>query len=155
MNDQNTTISSVISRILPKYREDKEIRKSVKHNSRIFKRIQAGFQMTERYRIDFNPRREFWRPPERRVLISYFAKRWDKRYAPSQALRKYALRVFSHFDRARSDGIFTWMGVNYESMGGWQQICESLIEHAEKLPRIQEFDDLKKIWVQIDSKSAS
>jgi MoxR-like ATPase len=137
-----------------RYRQDNRIRDSVQHNTRLFKRIVGGMKLALECEVAFDPRPDFWFPPERRLLVSYFAKRWHLCYAPAEALRSYALKLFKHFDHGRDDGHFTVKGVEYETMGTWESICDGLVAHAHRLPELPEFDALKRVWTRVKSKSA-
>ncbi len=129
------------------YDRSEQTRDAVSHNMGILKCIRGGLLMAERHRISFDPRREYWRLPERRLAVAYFADRWTGHFAPARALRVIAQRVFSHFDQARADGVVSYRGVDYEeARGGFPKLCSDLAEYARKLPDLAEWRELRTVW---------
>lgn len=105
--------------------------------------------MAERYRLAFDPRREYWRLPERRLATAYLADRWTGRFAPASDVRAVALHLLRHFDRARADGVVSYQGVQYEQAGGFKKICNALAEHARRLAPIPAWERLRKVWPKL------
>jgi len=135
--------------LLDLYDRSEETRKAVSHNIGILKCIRGGLGMAERHRTAFDPRREYWRLPERRLAVAYFADRWTGRFAPASALRVVARRVLLHFDQARTDGVVSYRGVEYEQGGGFDKICAALADHARRLAPIPEWEQMRKVWPKL------
>ncbi len=132
--------------LLGRHDADDRVRELVAHNVQILRCIRGGLELVRAERISFDPRMEYWRLPERRALVAYFADRWHGRHAPPDALRGYALRLFRHFARLREDRELTFVGVDYGRGGGWPLLSDKLIEHAQRLGPIPEYDRLREIW---------
>ena len=136
--------------LLDLYDRSEETRKAVAHNIGVLKCIRGGLRMAERHRIAFDPRREYWRLPERRLAVAYFADFWTGRFAPASALRVVARSVLSHFDQARTAEVVLYQGVEYEQVdGGFAKICEDLAGHARRLSPIPEWGQLRKLWPKL------
>jgi len=135
--------------LLDLYDRSEETRSLVSHNIGILKCIRGGLRMAQRHRIAFDPRREYWRLPERRLAVAYLADRWTGRFAPASALRVVARRVLLHFDQARTDAVVSYCGVEYEQGGGFDKICAALAEHARRLAPIPEWEELRKAWPKL------
>ena len=56
--------------LLNLYDRSEQTRDAVSHNMGILKCIRGGLLMAERHRISFDPRREYWRLPERRLAVA-------------------------------------------------------------------------------------
>lgn len=138
-----------VGSLLDLYDQSQQTRSVVAHNIEILKCIRGGLRMSERHRIDFDPRTEYWYLPERRLTAAYFAERWTGRFAPAPALRVLARRVFSHLDQARTDGLVSYRGVEYEQAGGFEKICTTLADHVRRLPPIAEWQQLREVWPNI------
>lgn len=132
-----------------RYERSEPTRKAVAHNVNILKCIRGGLLMAERHRIDFDPRAEYWRLPERRLVIAYLADRWTGRFAPPSAVRGMAIDLLRHFDRLRTDGAITYFGVDYEEAGGLAALCEQLAEHALRLPPPADWLRLRAVWPKL------
>jgi len=131
------------------YDQSEEARASVSHNVEILKCVRGGLRMSEHHRIPFEPRGEYWRLPERRLLVAYFADRWTGHFAPAVALRGVARRVFLHFDQARRDAIVSYRGTDYDQAGGFKKVCAALADHARRLPPLGEWDELRVVWPKL------
>jgi hypothetical protein len=95
-------------------------------------------------RVVFDPRAEYAYKPERRFPLAYFAN-WTDDFFPADALRRYALQVFQHFERARAEGVVRYFGLNYEEAGGHAAICDSLIGRARSLQPTAAWDQLRRV----------
>jgi len=138
-----------LGEMLDLYEKSEETRDLVSHNIDVLKCIRGGLRQAERHRIAFDPRGEYWRLPERRLAVTYFAERWSGRFAPASALRTVALRVISHFDRARTDGVVQYRGYDYKEAVGLDKICSALADHARRLPPIPEWEQLRSVWPKL------
>lgn len=107
---------------------------------------QGGWALLEESPLEFDFREEYWRLPERRTLVAYFADRFSGGFAPAEAMRAHASAVVRHFDAPRAAARFRWHGVEYPAMGGWQSICDALIEHARSLPDSEAWHHLQHVW---------
>lgn len=138
-----------------------DVRETVLHNLAIFKRIHGGLHMARENAMDFRPREDYWWMPERRLLVAYFAKRWQRSFAPADALRSLALRWFRHYQRGRDDGLFATDGhawsntVRYATFGGYAHVASRLIEHARSFRDEGEFQRLLEIWPRRAAPSAA
>jgi hypothetical protein len=149
-----TPLSSVtagvdLGSLLDLYGSSEKTRSTVSHNIGVLKCIRGGFRVAERHRITFSPRQEYWRLPERRLAVAYLADRWTGRFAPPAALRAVARRLLLHFDQARTDGVVSYRGVEYEQGGGFEKICAVLADYARRLPPIPEWQQLREVWPQL------
>jgi hypothetical protein len=135
--------------LLDLYDQNEKARQAVSHNIAILKCIRGGLRMAERHRIVFDPRQEYWRLPERRLAVAYFADRWTGRFAPASALRAVARRLLVHFDQARTDGVVSYRGVDYEQVGGFEKMCAALAGHVHRLTPIQEWEELRRVWPKL------
>lgn len=147
-----TTVTSKapeLGSLISRFRENERTRKAALHNVAVLRCIRGGLKMVEANAITFDPRDDYWRRPERRALVAYFAKRWTNRVAPVAAVRTLALLAFRHFDRARTDGVVTYEGVDYATAGGWPIICDALVSHAARLGPFADFDKLRKVWERL------
>jgi MoxR-like ATPase len=140
--------------LLGLYEGSEQTRSAVSHNVQLLKCIRGGLRMAERYRLAFDPRLDYWRRPERRLAIAYLAERWTGRFAPVSAVRGLALHVLRHFDRARTDGVVSYLGVHYEQAGGFAKICDELAEHARRLGPIPAWDQLRNVWPKLAQTAA-
>jgi len=104
--------------------------------------------------LAFDPRREYWHPPERRITLAYLADRWTGRFAPASALRSVGLRILQHFDNARSEGVVSYLGVEYDQVGGFGKVCAALGEHASRLAPIPAWKQLREVWPKIETTAA-
>ena len=60
-----------------------------------------------------------------------------------------ALHIVRHFNRARTDGIVSYTGVQYEQAGGITKICAALADHARRLAPSPSWDLLRKTWPKV------
>jgi hypothetical protein len=135
-----------LNSLLDQYDRDPTTRDSVAHNLEILKCIRGGLRIAERNPLDFDPRREYWRLPERRFAVAYLANRWTGRFAPPSALRTVALAVVRHLDALRADGVFALFGTSYDQMGGMEAVCEQLAQHASRMAPLPDWDRLRSAW---------
>ncbi len=143
-----------LSSLLGLYDRDEETRRVVSHNVEVLKCIRGGLRMAERYQLSFDPRRDYWHPPERRLAVAYLAERWTGRFAPARAVRELALHLLRHLDRARSDGLVTYRGVQYDQVGGLDKLAGTLAAHASRLAPISAWDALRKTWPKLPPTAA-
>jgi AAA domain (dynein-related subfamily) len=149
MPDQPAKVD--LGSLLDLYDKSDETRKSVVHNIEVLRCIRGGLRMAEQHRLAFGPRREYWRLPERRIAVAYLADRWTGRFAPASALRSVGLRILQHFDGARSDGVISYRGVEYDQAGGFAKICAALAEHARRLTPIPAWKQLRDVWPKLET----
>ena len=132
------------------YEQSEKARSDVSYNIEALRCIRGGLRMAERRMVSFDPRAEYWYLPERRLLLAYFADRWTGRFAPAIVLRSIAQRAFSYFDQARTLGLITYTGVDYEAVpGGFTKLCSDLAEYADKFPILAEWRQLRDVWPKI------
>ncbi len=90
--------------LLPAYLKDESVRDYVTQNFDKWRQINGALELARATKRPFDPRDDYWRLPERRLLIAYVAKRLFRRYAPPAAMRSLAFGLFRHFDTARGQG---------------------------------------------------
>jgi hypothetical protein len=129
-----TSPSVDLGSLIDLYDTSDKARATASHNAEILRCIRGGLRMSQQHRVMFDPRQDYWRPPERRFAVAYLAERWTGRFAPATALRSVALDVIRHFDRIRIDGTVTFRGTEYKQVGGFDKIRDQLADHARKLP---------------------
>jgi hypothetical protein len=127
---------------------------SVAHNVSVLRCIRGGLRMAEQHRAPFDPRLDYWQRPERRFLVAYLAQRWTGRFFPPVLVRRVALDLVQHVDRARRDGLVSYVGVQYELAGGLAPLCETLAQHLDTLPPSRAWDELRLIWPKLPSSAA-
>jgi hypothetical protein len=137
--------------LLSLYGKEQRVTDAVQHNLNILKCVRGGLAMARKYRLSFDPRSAYWYLPEQRAVIAYLADRWYRRFAPPQAAREFALRLMQHMARLREDGRLTYLGVDYEQIGGWKGLCETLVEHARRLGPIPAYDRLRAVFPELKS----
>ncbi|MBN1772042.1 MAG: hypothetical protein JXB32_12310, partial [Deltaproteobacteria bacterium] len=76
-----------LGRLLDRFDREPEMRAAVEHNIQVLKCIRGGLRMAEAHALGFDPRADYWHPPERRLAVAYLADRWSGRVAPVQAVR--------------------------------------------------------------------
>lgn len=136
--------------LLSLYEQSENARKDVSYNIEALRCIRGGLGMAERHMMSFDPRAEYWHLPERRLLLAYLADRWTGRFAPAAVLRAFAQRVFLYFDQARTLGLVTYRGVDYdETPGGFPKLCSDLADYADKFPVLPEWRQLRDVWPKI------
>jgi len=140
-----------LGRLLERYEREPEMRSAVQHNVEVLKCIRGGRRMAEAHRIAFEPRTDYWRPPERRIAVAYLADRWTGRFAPARAVRDVAFRVIQHLERARLDGLITYLGVERSEV---VRACEILLDHARRLAPIPAWQQLRATWPKLPETAA-
>lgn len=129
--------------LLDRYDREPDMRAAVQHNVAVLKCIRGGLRMAENHRIEFEPRKDYWRPPERRVAVAYLANRWTGRCSPPDSVRELALAVTRHLERARTDGLVTYIGVEPTEVA---RVLPALGEHAARLAPLPAWQDLRAVW---------
>jgi hypothetical protein len=137
--------------LFTEYANNNKIKELVSGNIDILKCVRGGLRMAEAHRIDFDPRAEYWRPPERRMAVAYLSDRWTGRFAPLLALRSVGVDLLTWFDKARPS-VITYTGVDYDEAGGFDKICSALAEHARRMASPPAWDQLRSIWAPYRTK---
>ena len=128
-----------LDRLIPSFESNPQLRSHVEHNVAIWRTIHGSLELTRKYRQDFDPREEYWFRTERRVLASYFHKRFNLFYKPAAAMRQLAYKVFRHFDQARVDGRFGEIELAARHPLGWPGLRDRIEEVARELPPFPEY----------------
>ncbi|BCS31409.1 hypothetical protein TBR22_A06100 [Luteitalea sp. TBR-22] len=136
-------------KLIEAYDNNAASREAVAHNVGVLRCIRGGLRMAERYRVPFDPRFDYWRRPERRFVVAYLAQNWTGRFAPAVQLRRLAIDLLQHADRARRDGLVTFRGIRYELAGGLGSLCETLAQHVETLPASPAWEALRDTWPKL------
>ena len=148
-----TVVDSIldITSLLTEHARSDKLKELVSGNIGILKCVRGGLRMAESYRLEFDPRADYWYRPERRMAIAYLADRWTGRFSPPSALRAVGLEVFSWFERARPT-IVSYTGVQYEQAGGFDRISAPLAEYARRMASLPAWDQLRNVWApyQVD-----
>jgi len=139
--------------LLSEYARNDKLRERVSDNIDILKCVRGGLRMAQLYRIEFDPRNEYWRLPERRMAVAYLSDRWTGRFAPADALETVGIEVLTWFDKARPS-VITYTGVDYAEAdaGGFDNICGALIGHARKISSSPAWNELRRVWAPHRSK---
>ena len=132
---------------IKKYDVEDKLKGSIAHNYGFFSTIHGAYALADEYFFDFDPVMDYWRMPERLILVSFFSSFWYQRYFPAEALRKLAFSTFLHFERARQDGKLGERYSNFEFFKGdeWRNIIHLFINLLETLPEISDFSELNAI----------
>lgn len=140
------TDAGAVSDLFERSLGNHDIQDYMRHNTLIMQQIRGGLRMVLANRQAFNPRTDYWYRPERRVAVSYAARRWKRHHAPVREVRRFLLHVFQHMDRARELGLIDFEGVEYDlADGGWSGIAATLREHAERLPQSPAWSPIRQV----------
>ncbi len=110
------------------------------HNLAILRAVVGGTEMALSARLSFDPRGEFWRRPERRFIVAYFAKKWPKWPADEEEqalLANFAVRLARRVDRLREEREITYLGVDYDDAGGVEVVLRPLRDAFESLGPVE------------------
>ncbi|WP_394823740.1 AAA family ATPase [Pendulispora albinea] len=132
--------------LLELYEANEPIRARLRHNFLVFRRIRAGLKMALANAYDFDPRRDYWRLPERRLLTSYFSRYFHNAFAPAMALRELAFETFRHFDVARGRGDFGEPMRTEQQAEQWRSLCERMLTVSRSLPLLDSYRELRTRW---------
>jgi MoxR-like ATPase len=104
---------------------------SIRHNLAIWRAIQWSAHEVVGSTMDFDPRGEWWRRPERRFQVAFLSNTWQ--FWPSDASKHPALEEFcvalsTALDGLRDRGEITHLGVEYEP--GLAEILAPIREFA-------------------------
>jgi len=133
-----------LSALTKRYFDDGD--KHVDHNFDIWRRINGAVVMLSDSKLTFNPVDEYWRMPERRILISFFGHRFRGLFCPVAHLRQLAHKTMLHFDRAREDGKFGPPVSPAEQPARWTEISDQVCAVAESLDVSEHYGQLRSIW---------
>lgn len=140
--------------LVDRFDDETEISDHFEHNLSLAMATVGAWDLLKEHPRDFDFRKEYWRLPERRVLVAYLAHHWEDAFAPAEAMRSFAQRLVRHFDAPRVQGTFAWRGVDYDAMGGWASICDALIDRARTLPNGDDFQRLRTVWSVFEESGA-
>lgn len=98
---------------------------SIRHNLAILRAIHWGSEQVLASTIDFDPRDEWWRPPERRFELAFLADTWDA--WPSDAsthatVEQFCVALSLALDALRARNKISFFGVDYERAGGLAKV---------------------------------
>ncbi|WP_437928633.1 HTH domain-containing protein [Sorangium sp. So ce291] len=143
-----------VDEILARYDASDQARSDALHNLHVWRRIQGGLAMAQEHPVSFDPWQKYWFCFERRVLVAYFADRFEQRYAPADALRKLAFHVFRHFDAAREANRFGEPIRAAEQPANWRFLTEAMAEVADGLGASSEqYLQLRTVWPRLKAAS--
>ncbi len=133
--------------LLPAFTERDAVRKYAEHNVDLWRRTVGGLRLAQEKRRPFDPRADYWRYPERRLLVAYFVRRFAGCYAPANALRRLAFGVFRHFDTARAQNHLGEPFDADEQNERWPDLCAGFRAVASGLPEAsREYADVAAVW---------
>ena len=136
-----------ISDLWNSYEQSTAVRDHVLHNVMILRCVRGGLTMALAHQLDFDPRAEYWRRPERRLLVAYFANNWGDRMTPVEPLRRFAQKAFEHFDSLHAQAVFQSMGADWEyAEGDLTKIQEGLLVACNSLQVSDDWEKIRKVW---------
>lgn len=138
-----------LAHLLARFETDDKFRDGVRHNLGTLRRIRGGLEVARAHRMAFDPRDDYWRQPQRRILVAWFAATWTERLAPVKSLRTLALHLFRHFDQITEWGGVPFRSVEYdEAPGGWLGICETMRTHLARMvpPDPALWEAVRAVW---------
>ncbi|MDP2345576.1 MAG: AAA family ATPase [Deltaproteobacteria bacterium] len=116
---------------------------SVSHNAAVAIAIHGGTSVALADPIAFDPRDDYWRQPERRLFIAFFASHWPFWPKGGDALLAFGHSVAQLFDHARTAGIISYHGVTYDEPGGLvADVLGPLRKHIEGLGAVKDWPSL-------------
>ena len=129
------------------YQRDSGRQRMVRHNVGIWRSVHGGLALVLANRLSFDPIADFWAQTERRLLVSYFDRRFHSAYAPVESMRRLAFKVFRHFEDARVAGRFGEKEVASRSPERWRELCRTAGTIARELPAsVPEWSELRALW---------
>jgi hypothetical protein len=118
---------------------------SLSHNLATLEAVVGGTELVLEAPFNFDPRKSYWHPPERRFFVQYFANRF-RRWPTGEArnvLANFALTVSRFVDELRSTGRIEFRGVNYETAGGISAVMQPLRDALTDFPKIPGWSELR------------
>lgn len=118
----------------------------ISHNMAILCAIVGGTEMGLDPALEFDPRAEFWRRPERRFVATYLANRWPRwpaDPATHDKLATFALRLAGMADQLRNERKLLHFGTNYDTEGGLPAILAPLRAAIDSMPPAPEWDTIR------------
>jgi len=125
--------------------EARDFDSSVSHNAAIATAIYGGSALALRDPVSFDPRKDYWYLPERRLFVAFFAGRWP--YWPKdneQALLEFALQVASLFQTTRTNLKPALSRRDYANRELMASVLKSLRTLVDKLQPTAGMDVLRK-----------
>jgi hypothetical protein len=132
--------------MIEQYDHDDHVRKHAHHNHNDWRWIHGGLALIHESPLDFEPRRQYWHCTERRLLVAFFATKFQERYVPAVAMRQLAFKTFRHFEMARADGRLGERQFVSIQSGLMAEFCDKAIRVADELPELDEYVALRQIW---------
>jgi hypothetical protein len=136
--------------VAQRYDADESVREHTALNAALWKHTAGALALARDNRLRFDPRQEYWFQTERRLLVAFFAKRFEGCYNPAPALRTLCLRTLQHFDLARREGRF---GTPRVLQTLEPAIRDPFLDVARELPSLPEYDDLRRRWRHLSAPS--
>jgi len=135
--------------LLERFDASPDFQRSVGHNLGTLRRIRGGLRLAEAVPTAFDPRDDYWRRPERRLIVAWLGANWTDHLAPVTALRTLALHLFRHFDRIDEGESAPFRGVDYaRAPGGWTGVIDRLNRHLDRMtpPDPALWDAVARTW---------
>lgn len=113
--DYDAIAASVLGKLEPL------VEVSIRHNLAILRAIQWGAREVCSSDLEFDPRDDWWRRPERRFAIAFLTEVWHDWPADESThpfLETLCVRLCSALDDLRGAGELTFQGFEYEQRGG-------------------------------------
>ncbi len=142
-----TPISERLTRSIESWMSSKTLQEYVAHNARLWVGVNSGQAALQSAEWDFEPRRDYWHRSERRLLVAFFAGRFDRRWCPAPVLRRLVARTVAHFDHAREDGRYgdaAWIPADSVE---WGEFLDRFGEDVDRLVDVEEdYSTLRGVW---------
>lgn len=122
-----------------------EYESGLSHNLATLEAVVGGTELVLEAPFDFDPRKSYWHPPERRFFVQYFAnrfRRWPKGDA-GHALADFALTASRFVDALRSSGQIEYIGVDYDEVGGVTAVLNPLRAALADFPKVAGWSELR------------
>lgn len=104
---------------------------AISHNMAVLRAVVGGTEMALDPMIEFDPRDDFWRRPERRFLVAFLSRRfprWPQEDEVQEPLAEFAVEMSRRVDALRSAGKITFLSVEYDEGGGLSEVLKPLRE---------------------------
>jgi MoxR-like ATPase len=138
-----------LCRLLDEFEASPILQRWVGHNLGTLRRIRGGRRLAEAHALNFDLRDDYWRQPQRRLIVAWLGASWTERLAPVAAVRVLALHVLRHFDRIDEGVAETFRGVDYaRAPGGWTGVVHRMLKHLDRMvePDPALWDAVRRAW---------
>ncbi len=119
---------------------------SVSHNLAVWRAVIGGTEMAFDPLVDFDPRADFWHPPEHRFLVAYLSNRWPRwpssedKHAP---LAEFAVMLSRRMAKLRAEGKVTYLGVDYDEAGGVEAVLAPIRADVQAMDPVPDWESVR------------